>query len=113
MKKCKLSIAITAKVIHHQKSNVGEDYSSLNPLTDDECTRHATLAACYQLAQSFLMLGLHYQKSRIGGGGRVSAWGVMHMAAALAGCRKALVGTGFSTGCRAPHGSCLGWHERA
>ena len=39
------------------------------------------------------MLGLHYQKSRIGGGGRVSAWGVMHMAAALAGCRKALVGT--------------------
>ena len=50
-------------------------------------------------------IGLRYQKSWIGGGGRVSACDVMHMAAALAGCRKALVGTGFSTGCRA-HGSC-------
>ena len=32
----------------------------------------------------------------IGGGGRVSARGAMHMAAALASCRKALVGTGLS-----------------
>ena len=32
----------------------------------------------------------------IGGGGWVSARGAVHMAAALAGCRKALVGTGLS-----------------
>ena len=30
------------------------------------------------------------------GDGRVSAWGAVHMAAALAGCRKALVGTGWT-----------------
>ena len=36
------------------------------------------------------------KKGGIGGGGRVSAQGVMHMAAALAGCRKALVSTGLS-----------------
>ena len=35
------------------------------------------------------------KKGGIGGGGQVSAWGAMHMAAALAGCRKALVGTGL------------------
>ena len=32
----------------------------------------------------------------IGGGGWVSAWGAVHMAAALAGCRKALVVTGLA-----------------
>ena len=32
--------------------------SLINPLTtDDECTRHASLAACYQLAQSVLKIG--------------------------------------------------------
>ena len=36
------------------------------------------------------------KKGRIGGGGRVSAWGAVHMTAALAGYRKALVGTGLS-----------------
>ena len=36
------------------------------------------------------------KKGRIGGGGRVSARGAVHMAAALAGCRKALVGTGWT-----------------
>ena len=36
------------------------------------------------------------KKGGIGGDGRVSARGAMHMAAALAGCRKALVGTGLS-----------------
>ena len=35
------------------------------------------------------------KKGGIGGGGRVSAWSAVHMAAALAGCRKALVGTGW------------------
>ena len=36
------------------------------------------------------------KKGGIGGGGRVSAGGAVHMAAALAGCRKALVGTGLA-----------------
>ena len=36
------------------------------------------------------------KKGGIGGGGRVSARGVVHMAAALAGRRKALVGTGLA-----------------
>ena len=36
------------------------------------------------------------KKGGIGGGGRVSARGAVHMAAALAGCRKALVGTGLA-----------------
>ena len=36
------------------------------------------------------------KKGEIGGGGRVSVQGAVHMAAALAGCRKALVGTGLS-----------------
>ena len=36
------------------------------------------------------------KKGGIGGGGWVSAWGAMHMAAALAGCRKALVGAGLA-----------------
>ena len=31
------------------------------------------------------------KKGRIGGGGRVSAWDAVHMAASLAGCREALV----------------------
>ena len=36
------------------------------------------------------------RKGGIEGGGWVSARGAVHMAAALAGCRKALVGTGLS-----------------
>ena len=36
------------------------------------------------------------KKEGIGGGGRVSAQGAVHMAAALAGCRKALVGTSLA-----------------
>ena len=36
------------------------------------------------------------KKGGIGGGGRVSAWGAVHMAAALAGCRKALVSTSLA-----------------
>ena len=36
------------------------------------------------------------KKGGTGGGGWVSARGAVHMAAALAGCRIALVGTGFS-----------------
>ena len=35
----------------------------LNPLTtDDECTRHETLAACYQLAHSVLKIGFALAK---------------------------------------------------
>ena len=36
------------------------------------------------------------KKGGIGGGGQVSARGAVHMAATLAGCRKALVGTGWT-----------------
>ena len=36
------------------------------------------------------------KKGRIGGGGRVSVQSAVHMAAALTGCRKALVGTGLA-----------------
>ena len=35
------------------------------------------------------------KKGGIGGGGRVSPRGALHMTASLAGCRKALVGTGL------------------
>ena len=35
---------------------------SINPLTTDECTRHATLATCYQLAQSVLKIGFALAK---------------------------------------------------
>ena len=36
------------------------------------------------------------KKDRIGGGERISAWSGVHMVAALVGCRKALVGTGWT-----------------
>ena len=36
------------------------------------------------------------KKGGIGGVRRVSALGAVHMAAALAGCRKAMVGTGWT-----------------
>ena len=63
----------------------------------DECIRHETLAACYQLAQSVLKIGFaQAKKGGIGGGGWVSAQGAVHMAAALAGCRKAFVSTGLA-----------------
>ena len=45
------------------------------------------------MAQSVLKIGFALAK-KVGWGGRVSAQDAMHMAAALAGCRKALVGTG-------------------
>ena len=40
------------------------------------------------------------EKGGIGGSGLVSARGAVHMAAALAGCRKALVSTGLANGRR-------------
>ena len=36
------------------------------------------------------------KKGGKGGGGRVSAWGAVHMATALAGYKKALIGTGWA-----------------
>ena len=36
------------------------------------------------------------KKGGIWGGGQVSAWGALHMAAALAGYRKALINTGWA-----------------
>ena len=53
----------TSKVLGHSDQTINKPYFDLctvsayqfNPLTtDDECTYHATLAACYQLAQSVL-----------------------------------------------------------
>ena len=68
--------------------------TSMNPLTtDDAIWHHLTLAACYQLVQSVLKIGFcASKKGGIGVGGRVLAQGAMHMATALAGYRKALVG---------------------
>ena len=40
-------------------------------------------------------IGFAVAKRWEGGGGQVSARGAVHMAAALASCRKALVGTGW------------------
>ena len=68
------------------------DLLHLNLSTDANCTCHATLAACYQLAQSVLKIGFA-KKGGIGGSGQVLARGAVYMAAALAGCRKALVST--------------------
>ena len=56
-----------------------------------------TLAACYQLVQSIWKKGFALAKNgRIGGGRWVSAQGAVHMVAALAGCRMALVSTGWT-----------------
>ena len=37
--------------------------------TDNGCTCHVTLAACYELAQSVLKIGLMLAKGGIGGSG--------------------------------------------
>ena len=52
----------------------------------------------YQLAQSVFSKDRFCASKNggIGGGGRVSARGAVHMAATLAGYRKALVGTGWT-----------------
>ena len=40
-----------------------EHASAINPLTtDDECTRHAILATCYQLVPSVLKIGFALAK---------------------------------------------------
>ena len=71
--------------------NMHTQQLTLLPLVMIECTGHATLAACYQFEDRFCAS----KKGGIGGGGQVSARGAVHMAAALAGCRKALVSTGL------------------
>ena len=68
-------------------------------MTHDECTRHAMLGnfGC-MLSVGAICFENRFCASKIGGiggSGRVSARGAMHMAAALAGCRKSLVGTGL------------------
>ena len=68
-----------------------------NPLTtDDECTRHATLVACYQLAQSVLKTGFVLAKKWDRG-----RWvGIVMTCRAHGGClagyRKALVSIGWA-----------------
>ena len=69
--------------------------SLINPLsTDDAIWHRLTLAAFYQLAHCFEDRFCARKKGRIGGGGWVSVRGAVHIAAAFAGCRKALVGNG-------------------
>ena len=70
----------------------------------------------YQLAQSVLKICFSLaKKGGIGGGGHVSAEGGVHMAAGLAGYRKALVETGLAishlfdtNGCRKGSSASLG-----
>ena len=73
-------------------------FVSFNPLTtDDAIWCCLTLAACYQLTQSVLKIGFVLaKKGGIGGGGWVSARSTVHMSAALAGYRRALVSTGWT-----------------
>ena len=72
-------------------------WQCFNPLTtDDKCTRHATLAARYQLAQSVLKIGFALAKRQDRGRWVGSPRNAVHMAAALVGCRKALVSTGLA-----------------
>ena len=60
----------------------------LNALTtDDAFWCRLTLAACFQLAQSVMKIG------GIGGGRWAYSRHAVHMAAALSGCRTALVST--------------------
>ena len=64
-------------------------------MTDNKCTHHATLATCYRWHNPFFEDGFFTsRKDGIGGGRQVSAQDAMHMAAAFAGCRTALVGIG-------------------
>ena len=58
-------------------------------LSDDECT------LVMQIWPN--VISWHNLFCGIGGGGWVSAQGAVHIAAALAGCRKALVGTGLGS----------------
>ena len=78
-------------------ANHESKHTSINPLTtDDAFWRWLTWAACYQLVQSVLKIGFVLAKRWDGGSGWVSARGAMHMAAALVGCRTALVGTDWT-----------------
>ena len=75
-------------------------WQCFNPLTiDDKCTRHATLAARYQLAQSVLKIGFALAKRQDRGRWVGSPRGAVHMAAALADQRRALVGSGWTISC--------------
>ena len=53
---------MTCGSLEAQKSDSG-NYQVINYLTtDDGCTCHATLATCYQLAQSVLKIGFALAK---------------------------------------------------
>ena len=59
-------------------------------------TSRLIMTVRYHLVQSVLKIGFVLAKKAVGRSGRVSARGAMHMAAALAGYRKPLVGTGWA-----------------
>ena len=73
--------------------------TAYNRLTTNDAIWHRlTLAAYYQLAQSVLKIRFcASKKGGIGGGGQVSARDAMHMAAALASCRKTELAGPFLT----------------
>ena len=79
----------------HIKPNVRVQ---INPLTtDDAIWRCLTLVARYQLAQSVLMIGFALAKNGgMGGGGWTYSRHAVYIVAALAVCRTALVGTGWT-----------------
>ena len=63
-----------------------------NPLITDDAFWRLTLAVCYQLVQSVFFFFCASKKGGIGGGGEFQR---RPRVAALAGCRTALVATGW------------------
>ena len=72
-------------------------FYQVNPLTTDDAIWHRlTLAACYQLAQSVLKIGFALAKRRDRGRWAGFSAGCHAHGSCLAGCSKALVGTGWT-----------------
>ena len=73
--------------------------SQLNPITTDDAFGVVMVSSDFgrMLSVGTICFEDRFcasKKGGIGGGGRDSAWGAVHMAAALAGYRKASVSTG-------------------
>ena len=62
--------------------------------TDDKCTCHVNLAACYQLVKSISKMGFALGSGWDRGGWAGIVTSALHMAAVLPGCRKVLVDIG-------------------
>ena len=68
-----------------------DPFISLNPLTNDAFGRMLSVGTIHFEGRFYAS-----KKGQIGGDGQVSAWGAVHMAAALVDCRKALVSIGWT-----------------